>query len=177
MKHEELLQRQHNLFKHLSSLPRMILVVKESENVPELLLHDLCHPSCFNLNKAAYFVDNPDFDCLQGVAGISRDEVFFEDESVWDSPEKCGSSVKGSAFNKKVCSMDKCSIKKAQEPDEQLVNELAQMLGIERPCSCCWETKHDNYGLLIFEKEVDSDDDLDEYLLNGVSILSFCPIS
>jgi len=73
MSQEELLKRQHDLFKNLSSLPRMILVCNGCENIFELLLHDLCHPTCFNLKKVAYFVDNPDFDCLQGVAGVARD--------------------------------------------------------------------------------------------------------
>ena len=42
----------------------------------EFVLHDICNPNCFNLQKAAFLVDNPDFDCLKGVAGFSADEAY-----------------------------------------------------------------------------------------------------
>ena len=55
----------------LADLPKRMVPLYDLEaigNIPEFVLHDLCHEDCFNLKKAAFLVDNPDFDSLQGVA-------------------------------------------------------------------------------------------------------------
>ena len=63
--------RHYTILNTLSKLPRKMLSLKGQENVTEFVLHELCHKNCFNLDKAAYFVDNPDFDCLKGMAGFA----------------------------------------------------------------------------------------------------------
>lgn len=176
MKHDEKLQRQHEVLRCLNGLPRMMLILKERDNIPEFVLHDLCHPNCFNLCKAAYFVDNPDFDCLRGVAGLSRDEVYFDKQTIWDKPDDFSNSMQASPFNQKVRTIEHSSLKRTNGSEQELVQELAQMLGITQPSACTWDMKYDNYGLLIFEKAAFDDTAVDEYLLNGVSILSFCPL-
>lgn len=176
MKHDERLQRQHEVLRCLSHLPRMMLLLSERDNVPEFVLHDLCHPTCFNLRKAAYLVDNPDFDCLHGVAGLSHDEINIENEDVWHSPDDFSMSMQLSPFNQKVRDIERASQKRSELSEEELLNELANILGLEQPSACSWNMKHDNYGLLIFEKAAFDDTAADEYLINGVSMLSFCPI-
>jgi hypothetical protein len=175
MKPKEKLQRQHEVLRYLSGLPRLMLMLKERDNVPEFVLHDLCHPTCFNLNKAAYFIDNPDFNCLRGVVGLSRDEVKFDKQIIWDNPEEFSYSMQSSPFNQKVRDIERSS-SKMNGSEEEIVQELAHLLGIVQPSACTWNMKHDNYGLLVFEKAAFDDTAVDEYLINGVSMLSFCPI-
>jgi hypothetical protein len=176
MEHDEKLQRQHEVLRSLNGLPQMMLKLKERDNIPEFVLHDLCHPNCFNLRKAAYFVDNPDFDCLRGVAGLSRDEVYFDKQIIWHNPDDFSQSMQASPFNQKVRAIEHQSPKRTNGSEQELVQKLAQMLGITQPSACTWDMKFDNYGLLIFEKASFDDNTVDEYLLNGVSILSFCPL-
>ena len=57
---DEALHSQHNVLNTISRLPRKMLSLKNQENITEFVLHDLCNKKCFNLEKAAYFVDNPD---------------------------------------------------------------------------------------------------------------------
>jgi len=176
MNHDERLQRQHEVLRRLSTLPRMILMLNDRDNSPEFVLHDLCHPTCFNLHKAAYFVDNPDFDCVHGIAGVSRDEVNFVSNDIWDNQEEFSTVMHGSPFNNQVRNVEGQSIKKYNGSEKEWVDKLAHMLGIVQPTACTWNMKHDNYGMLIFERAAFDESDLDEYLVNGVSLLSFCPI-
>jgi len=177
MKHDERLQRQHEVLKCLSGLPRMMLMLKEYDNIPEFVLHDLSCPVCFNLRKAAYFIDNPDFDYLCGIAGLCRDELNFENKDIWQSPKDFSAAMESSPFNQKVKSVERASQKRSNASEQELVTELASMLGLTQPSACGWNMKHDNYGLLIFEKAAFDDTAADEYLLNGVNMLAFCPIS
>ena len=157
-------------------LPRKMITLHGNGNVCEFVLHELCHPKCFNLKKAAYFIDNPDFDCLKGVAGISQDETLAVDD-IWQKPEEFSLYMRQSPFNQKVRSLTRSSAKKISvEGDKELAIDVAHELGITNIGYCSWTSKHDNHGILVFEKgapqeEVDQDD-----LLNGVSLLSFCPI-
>jgi len=176
MKHDERLQRQHEVLKCLSNLPRMVLMLKEHDNIPEFVLHDLSCPACFNLCKVAYFVDNPDFDCLRGIAGFCRDELSFKNKDIWQNPKDFSAAMESSPFNQKVRSVECTSKKRLDASVQELVTELANILGIIQPSACTWNMKHDNYGLLVFEKAAFDDTIADEYLLNGASMLSFCPI-
>ena len=66
------LERQNRMLHHLAQLPRLMIDVHGRDNISEFILHELCSEPCFNLRKAAYLVDNPDFNCLRGVAGFAR---------------------------------------------------------------------------------------------------------
>lgn len=177
MKHYKYSQRQHEVLRCLCGLPRMMLMLKEYNNVPEFILHDLCQPTCFNLSKAAYFVDNPDFDCLCGIVGLSRDEVNFDNQDVWYKPDEFSCSMQDSPFNQKVRAIERESLKRTKNNSEQaLVQDIAKILGMAQPSACTWDMKHDNYGMLIFERAAFDDTEADDYMLNGLSMLSFCPI-
>jgi len=176
MNHDERFQRQHEVLTRLSNLPRMILMLKERDNSPEFVLHDLCHPTCFNLHKAAYLVDNPDFDCVHGIAGFSRDEATIDTDDIWENQDEFSNVMQASRFNNNVRQIERASLKRSNGSEQEVVQELAQLLDISQPTACTWNMKHDNYGMLIFERAAFDDSELDEYLVNGVSLLSFCPI-
>ena len=61
------------------------------ENMIEFVLHCLCSEDCFNMPKAAYFVDNIDFNCLKGIAGYNHLEKYKE-PGIWSKPENFSSS-------------------------------------------------------------------------------------
>ena len=106
MKRELFDERDVYMFRHLSELPQKIVNLHGLENITEFVLHDLCHRSCFNLNKAAYFVDNPDFDCLKGIAGFHHDEV-YPGEDIWFNPQAFSDHMESASFNKKFDSFIK----------------------------------------------------------------------
>lgn len=175
MEREELLQKQHRMLSNLSHLPRRILSLHHIDNVTEFVLHDLCQEQCFNLNKAAYFVDNPDFNCTKGVAGFSRDEM-SDSCPIWDDPEGFSKQMKASEFNGHVRELSKCSLKNIGDVHESLANEIAQQLGFKNHAYCSWNMKHGNEGFVVYEKASKEDNFADDYMINGLSLLSFCPV-
>ncbi|HZW61325.1 MAG TPA: hypothetical protein VFF04_03800 [Candidatus Babeliales bacterium] len=170
----ELLQRQNKMLSYLSSLPRRMLLLHGTENVTEFVLHDLCQ--CFNFNKAAYFVDNPDFNCTKGVAGFSTEEPFAS-ETIWADPVSFSTHMKQSQFNQRVRGLTRCSVKKDGDSNHaQLAELLAKDLGFNNYAFCSWAMRHENEGFVLYEKASIYDSFADEHLLDGLSLLSFCPI-
>jgi len=173
-----MLEQHCNILNCLTVLPRHILSLHDHNNISEFVLHDLCGSHCFNLGKAAYFVDNPDFNCFKGVAGFSRNEV-STDKKVWDDPETISQQLNRSPFNQQVKNHTWQSLKTGPEEERKMAEKIAQDLGLEKPQFCTWNMKHDNHGWLIFEREenLDQDQQINDYLSNGVHLLSFCPIT
>ena len=157
----------------LSSLPHKILSIHGRENISEFVLHDLCKPECFNLKRAAYFIDNPDFDCCKGIAGFCKEEQYAN--GLWQNPESFTDFMNRSAFNQKVRNTTKSSYKKCKSCDDTILKELAQEVNIENPEYYTWDLKHDNHGILIFERNSEDSEKLHEYL-HGACILGFCPV-
>ena len=163
-----------NLLRQVTSLPTRILKNHDLLGLSSLLLHHLCAGECFNLSKAAYFVDNPDFDQLVGVAGFARDEAAQCD--VWDEPQKNTTQVCETAFHQKVRGAQHPSVARTgldASMSPKLVR-IAQDLGIDNPQVYSWEMKHGNHGVLLYnggEHDWDTQD-----LYNAASLLSFCPM-
>lgn len=176
MERHELLQRQNQMLNYLNSLPRKMLQVHGHEGVADFVLHSLCHEQCFNLAKAAYFVDNPDFNCLRGVAGFARDEVYDDVHALWDDPVRFNEVSCNSLFNQKVRAHERVSFKRNDQAFEKVGHEIAADLGIPSPVLCTWEMKHGNHGLLIAQRADEAEPLIDDYLINGAILLSFCPI-
>lgn len=165
-------RRSHNL----ATLPRKMISLHGNENVSGFVLHDLCLKDCFNLKKAAYFVDNPDFDCLKGIAGISQEEPHLLSD-IWLAPEKFSLYMNQSPFNQKVRSLYRTSSKKINaQADKELAIDVAHELGIVNIGYCSWNGKHDNHGILVFECNDLASKPETDHLVDGLSLLSFCPI-
>lgn len=171
MKLTSLSHRQHEVLQHLHQLPYKILQHHEHDHLPDLVLQELCSALCFNMKKAAYFVDNPDFDCSRGVSGFIADEQYGELDNAWHAPVTFGNHVKSSTFNKKVRELQYPSITKNNT--EFVIERLARELGIEQPEFCTWCAKHANNGVVIYERALDPE--VQEYLNHGFSLLGFCP--
>lgn len=177
MKRDDLVAKQQQVLLSLSVLPKKILSLHGLDNITEFVLHALCNHDCFNLTKAAYFVDNPDFNCLKGVSGFNRNEAFSSSEHIWRMPEQFSHHMQSSPFNQKVRTVMLCSLKKAGiTKDRDTIETIARNLGMQRHAYCAWKQKHDNHGLLLYETDGSENIFDEEQLVNGCSLLGFCPI-
>ncbi len=161
------------LLQCVSSLPKKMLSMHGRDNVIEFVLHDLGQG--FNLKRAAYVVDNPDFNCLKGVAGFDREQVYQTDKNIWQDPEMFTSHMQQAPYNQQVrCFLTESLVKKGKS-DQEIVKNISGMLGFQDPSYYAWPVKHDNHGLLIYEKCDQGNCDCD-YLLDGLCLIGFCPV-
>lgn len=176
------MERQDELHKHrkvlgcLSSLPRKILSIHERDDLCEFVLHDLCNESCFNITRAAYFVDNPDFDCLKGVAGFSREEACRAPSTIWQNPHEFSAFIHEAPFNYQVRAVQTKSVKAHGHSPDFVVEALAPGLGFKNPSWCAWDNKHFNHGLIIYEKGDLAEDVFDQHFIDSLCLLGFCAI-
>ncbi len=170
------LPRHLQVLSHLSRLPRKIIALYGSDHMSEFTLHELCHIACFKLEKAAYFVDNPDFDCFQGVAGYDHTEHndSFVDEL--NRPQSFCTHLRSCKFNQRVRAIGSISYKRAKRTEADILKVLAPELTIKNPCCYVWPLKHGNYGILIYEKGNSQAEELKEHIENGIHLLSFCSL-
>lgn len=176
MKHtEELEEKKRKILQRISKLPRRMLQLYGRENSAEFILHELGKQDCFNLDRAAYIIDNPDFDCMKGIAGYCRGEEYGSEKEIWDDPETFTEHMKTCPYNTLVRNFIKESRKKQGLSDEQIVQEIAQDLGFDHPSFYSWPMKHDNQGILMYQKHDPEECDCD-YLLDGLCLIGFCPV-
>jgi len=170
------LKRHQRVLSCLSSLPRKIITVHELDNVPEFILQDICNEHCFNIIRAAYFIDNPDFNQLKGVAGFCREEAYEVLDGMWEDPEAFSKFMQESKFNQLVRDLLVESIEGNDHMHEQIVKKIAPTLQFKNPAWCSWDLKHYNHGLIIYEKADLSEDVFDEHFINTLYLLGFCAI-
>ena len=171
-------KKENTLLYHLHSLPKKIMNLHESEYcMPEFILYDLCHADCFNFGKAAYFIDNPDFDYLQGMVGINREDHSLYHHDHWDKPDDFHQAMEGSEFNKKVRDVCRKSMKRHGESEQEVAQDIATRLQLQHPHCYCWQMKHNNHGFLVTENAETNDEESwkNEYLHNSLYFLNFCP--
>ncbi len=163
-----------NVLQRLHSLPRKMTSMHNTRNVAEFVLHELCQEQCFNIPRAAYFIDNPDYDCMKGVAGYSQQED-FKSGDIWSCPLDFTAHMQSAAFNNAVRQFNRHSCHKHNESLEDVATHIAHELGINDVGCCVVAMPHDNHGIFVYEKQIEHPHDK-ECLENGASLLSFCPI-
>lgn len=168
--------REYEILSRLSLLPRKIIALhgQDSSCIAELILHELCDGHCLNFDQAAYFVDNPDFDCLKGVAGFDRAD--HKTNHILESHERFITHMPDCRFNHAVRALSYASYKRAQRDEQDIAQALARDLDIKNACCVVWELRHDNHGILVYQTN-HTDDDIREHIENGIHFLSFCPLS
>ncbi len=173
MKFDNFSLRHQAVLSYLAHVPSKLLAYYDHDALAELVLCDLSGGHCFNFAKAAYLVNNPDFNCLKGVAGIA---VYPEvaQGNVWEHPDAASDRMRHCQFNKKVRTVFKASLPQEYEQRESSLQNLSRELGFVRPSSCTWPLKHGNTGVLLFERP--ESDDIDQHLATGLSLLGFCHI-
>jgi hypothetical protein len=177
MKPEMIMYRHAQIVDNLRRLPRKMLQLHGRDNVTDFVLHELCSKDCFNIPKAAYFIDNPAFNCLKGVVGVSGAEL-SSSGNIWERPEEFIEKMAQSPFNQKVRSFTYYSRKKRNHPEEAMAETIAKELGLTDYGFYSWDMKHDNHGFLVCEKDMtpNCDHAADDVIVDGLCLLSFCPI-
>ena len=177
MKPGKIMDRHVQIVDNLRQLPRKMLQLHGRDNVTDFVLHELCSKGCFNIPKAAYFIDNPSFNCLKGIVGIAGHEL-QEFENIWAHPDKFIETVAQSSFNQKVRSFNYESRKNRGHSHEDMAEIVAQELGMKNYGFYAWDLKHDNHGFLVCEKNDNPDDEhpQEEVMIDGLCLLSFCPV-
>lgn len=173
----EMMYRHAQIVDSLRRLPRKMLQLHGRDNVTDFVLHELCAESCFDIPKAAYFIDNPSFNCLKGIVGIAQEELQGFENS-WENPDQFIEIVASSPFNQKVRSFNYESRKKRGHSKEAMAEKIAYELGLNDYGFYSWDMKHDNHGFLVCEKNKakDSEHPHEEVIVDGLCLLSFCPV-
>lgn len=175
MNEAERQKKENELLKCMCDLPKRLIDHHGKLNLTEFLLHSLCTKCCFNFSKAAFFVDNPDFDHLKGVAGFFVHESYPDGEH-WNSPDNFSSHMETSPFNQKVRAVLEKSPKRGGKPHDSIVRSLAEDLEMESPLHRVWNVKHGNHGLLVFEANEDDRAFIDGHLEKALYLFGFCPV-
>ncbi|HJM69243.1 MAG TPA: hypothetical protein QGF02_04820 [Candidatus Babeliales bacterium] len=153
-----------------SMLPERIVTLHGTDNVAEFLLYDICHHEDFGIQKAAFFIDSPEFNCMKGVAGINKENKFTG--AHWESPEDFSDHMNGCDFNQQVRMHEAGSIHKSPY-DPVKAKELSGNLDFKNPQYHSWSMKHGNRGFLIYEGD---QKEPHEHMVNSLHLLSFCPV-
>jgi len=164
--------------KVFSQLPHKILQNYHLKSLSQIILHDLCHDSCFGLKSAIYLIDNPDFDLLTGVAGFNESDCNLYDEILMQNPENFCNQIKESLFNGEVQKFSHESLTKRDiclRTSKEIL-EIGKDMGLENPHFISWNMKHGNHGLLIFEEKEELSEWARNMLAHVSAFLSFCGI-
>ena len=170
------MERRSAMLSYLSHLPRKMLSLHDHDAIAALVLHDLCSERCFNLNKAVYLVDNPDFNCIRGVAGFCQLEADHGSQDIWTNPSSFSQYMSQSDFNQKVRAFACESHKKSNAEDHHLAERIAKELEFKDYDFYTIGMKHDNHGFFICERGKDHDDMIRNMMHDSLYLLGFCPI-
>jgi hypothetical protein len=149
----------------------------ELENLSEFVLHELCTGPCFNVHKAAYFINNLDFNIMRGVSGYNHQEEHARMHDRWQRQDHFTTSMQNSLFNQKIRSYTQLTaFQPGQSSERYVVDKLADHLEIAQPSYHVWNLKHANHGLLIYEPLVHDVAGTHSHVMDALYYLSFCPI-
>ena len=175
-------ERVQEMLTCITQLPKQIVTLHGRENMTEFLLHTLCLSDCFNLSKAAYFIDNPDFDHLKGISGYHKNESYSSGTTLghWEKPEQFTDHMQRSLFNQTVRSINLSSIRRGSQDHAKdygkVADQLSSQLDLSHVSFLSWPIKHDNHGFLVFESPADESAVIQEYLMSAVYLFGFCPV-
>lgn len=168
-------QQRGQLLRWICSLPKNMVITHGIDNMTEFLLHHLSQQNGFNFSKAAYFIDNPDFNYLKGVAGYHTQQAYKKDH--WQTPDLFTEHMKNAPFNQKVRGIEQPTIHAQNKQQTEVTKELNKELSLEAPHSRAWPLKYGNHGILLFELSDDSNADLvEEHLDDSLHLFGFCPV-
>ncbi len=174
MESSEKNRRVYEVLITITGIPKNLVHLNGIDNLAEFVLHDICQKKCFNVSKAALFVDNPDFNYLQGIAGFDTVESYQSKNTHWQEPQQFSDHMKESRFNNKVRDVCHCSIKRNKQLENEVVQKLSEELHFSNPHYMVWPVKYENHGLLMFEKA--EQDGTEDHLEDALHLFGFCPV-
>lgn len=160
----------------IAKIPHKILKHHEVPGLAHMVLHELGHDNVFGLKRAAYFVDNPDFDHLVGVAGFCKNECIFHKKNHWNDPHSFKQDMEAAKFHNNVRIVATQSFNKKHIDTNSFADIalLSDELEITNPSFFTWNMHHGNHGLLIFEPSKEISVWRHSLLSNIIGLLSMC---
>lgn len=165
---------QYCVLVRLSELPEKMVAAHHYANLAEYILHELCDSVCLSFTKAAFLLDNPDFDHLKGITGIHHTDR-FPGESIWNEHETFNSHMEQSSFNQSIRAIQQKSAQRNNIPWQECAERIAQDMVFQEHGWLTFQAKHGNVGLLLFEPHTLSPAQ-EKFLLAGASLLGLCPV-
>lgn len=166
-----------SLVDQIMELPKSILLNHHKQGLADLILNKISSEKCFSFSKAAYLVDNPDFNYLKGICGFCKTSSPSGDCS---DPDGLITQISSCKYNERVKALQQHSFK-ANNLDlnsPENLAEISKALEMQNPEVFCWDLKHNNYGVLIFESNSGHCCDWKKNLLEKVtSILGMCGLA
>lgn len=176
MKPENITPRHIDIVNSLRQLPKKMICLQGHDNIVEFVLHELCNKRCFNIEKAAFFIDNPDFNFIKGIAGLSQHEIAQDLHDIWGDPIAFSEHMSQAEFNKKVRSFGCESHKRQGNNEQDLADYIAKELNFQNYDFYTVDMKHDNHGFFMCEQKHDHDDTIKNIMKDSLYLLGFCPI-
>jgi len=172
----ELDSHEGQLVSRLIDLPHKILSNDDLEGLPQLVLYELARGDAFGFAKAGYLIDNPEFDCLKGVAGYDVEDHRDDGASdPWNDPRVFLEKIKNAKFNQSISSFMHTSLsRQCDAPNVDAISQLGSKLGMKNSLFVTWHMRHGNHGILLFEDEAPSQERRHELLQHFVALLSLC---
>lgn len=156
----------------LIKLPQQILLHGNTDGIQELILKFIAEKNYFNLNKAAYFLDNPSFNCSKGIAGF--DALDFKDDNnwldLWDNNDKKIHCIEYAAYNQKIKKLRCNSLSKLAHNNEKTIFDFAKKnLEFINPSYLFSNGKHGNIGIFFYENKSKGTSYKDQYLFESIA--------
>jgi len=171
---KNLREQHYSALLRLATLPERMVQRHECENLAELILHELVDPSCHLFEKAAFFVDNPDFDCCKGITGLARADRLQSDIMQTDHGT-FSEHMRHNAFNKAVRNVTCHSGLKKGTPWPQRADELGKKISLQGHSWYVFPVKYGNTGVLLYQPH-EHTEDMQEWLAMGAALLALCPV-
>lgn len=148
------------LYSHLSvvddliEIPQNILRFNHRPELIDFVLQKISNEKCFSFHRAAYLVDNPDFNFLKGICGFCKNS---NPANVSTINDELLEQISRSEYNNKVKNFQNISLKANNRDirNPETLAELSNALNIPEPQVYSWDLKNNNFGILIFKSELD----------------------
>jgi len=161
----------------LWELPHKMVSHHEADGLKHMILHEFGHHDLLGPKQATFLVDNPDFNCIHGVAGFSHEDCSHHKGDIWQDPYSFATDMQHAPFHNAVQQINHESIIKSNNGkiDEKAYHDLCEQLGMKNTGCVHWKMKHGNHGILVFE-DADAEKIADRKTLlhNLVALLSLC---
>lgn len=149
------------IIQQVINIPSQICSHYEKSGLCDLILHQLSKKNCFNLKSSAFFINNPDFKCLQGISGFINTEEESA-ECLFDDIENNLKKIINKEFNKKVKSISTQAVnQKDLNIENPVITNLVKELNCEKKNLLSWSMKHNNQGILLYtplnQEQLDSE--------------------
>ena len=164
----------------LWELPHKMVNYHEAESLKHMILHEFGHHDLLGQKQATFLVDNPDFNCIHGIAGFSHEDCNHHKNDMWSDPYSFSKDMQGAPFHNTIQQLNSIPhesiIKKNNgKIDEKAYDELCERLGMKNTSFIHWKMKHGNHGILLFEDaEKEKTGQQKTLLHNLVALLSLC---